>query len=664
MNGSHILLHMCWRIQPQSSSHVVYSQNQLSYSIRPTTTIHSTVLCPSVVHCMVYTYVSSQCAMNFIYCWQLNHQLSLTLSQPNYHPPHSIQVQRTSALPESLHYLRKRAHTRYRNNPIVEGQQVQYTKVAVIENDPLKRTKGGPDQNDFLKHYRDCGIRLGATKEVTVKDFLRKGPQQNRIIYGQPGTGKTTFLKHLCKKVAEEEPSDFSLVLNFPLRDHTVSNAVMKDASEESLEELLQVFIPSKEKRSKAGEALLDSEGENVLIIFDGADEIRGLLKNRPSLLKSLLQGHLLPQAHCIVSTRPGGSPLLQEHCTLFYEMIGFDEEAVKSYVKDFFKDEPHKAKAMLTDLENRPDLKGGTYIPMNLQIFCAIYRYGAADSLVFPKTMTQCYKSFIARTIIREKKREEKNYQLDISLRNLPPDVEHLLKSLGDLAFNGLAKELPDYIFEENDVRRVFSCFPANQTLDESYFCGLLHLNTSDDGGYKILSTMNFSHTTKQEFFAAYHLSLWPEDEQAAFWMTNRHNYKFTIVLRCFAGLTQLKSAKVSQAILDTDSGLPASFNSQNPDLLYLFHVLFESQNESLTQSIVARLNSSLRFTLHLTPFDTMVLSHCLTKCNHLTQLKADIWGHAFCPTRFHHICSVMQCNPLLEVLALPVIRFTTEGE
>ena len=577
-------------------------------------------------------------------------------------------------LPEPLEYTRTRAVSRYQR-PDFSGCQgnTQFTKVAVLQNAPKPRKQRDADQAEFLKRFRDCGVRLSeGAKQVTVSHFLRKGSHQNRIIYGQPGTGKTTFLKYLCQRAADDEASDFSLILYFPLREKAVSEA-LKDDSDAGLEQLLRYYIPVKEDRSDSAKALLESEGENVLIIFDGADEVRGLMDRRDgSLLGALLEGRVLPQAHFIVSTRPGGCPLLQQHTTLFYEILGFDEEAVESYVKEFFKSEPGKGEAMLSDLSARPDLMGGAYIPMNLAIFCSIYESRVAGRSSFPTTMTECYKSSVARTVTRDKKKVKNTYRVDPSLTLLPSEVTQLLSSLGDLAFNGLTQEPPHYIFQEGEVRDAFhGAVRCDETLDDTTFAGLLHLHPDQDG---LSSTLTFSHTTQQEWFAAYHLSLLPEAEQAAFWRKNRHNPKFAVVLKFFAGLTEFQSPVVSEAILPTSGGgLPSKCNSDNPYLchthnpylLYVFHALFESQNESLTQSIATQLNSHLTFDLYLTPFDTMAISHCLTKCKHLTELDMSYYVvYSLSPTSFHHVCSVVRSNPLLQSLSLYVDQFSTEGE
>ena len=571
-------------------------------------------------------------------------------------------------LPEPLEYTRTRAVSRYQR-PDFNGRKgnTQFTKVALLQNAPKPKKQEDSDQGEFLKRFRDCGARLSeGAEQVTVSHFLRKGPHQTRIIYGQPGMGKTTFLKQMCQRVANDGASDFSLVLYFPLREKAVSAALKKDDSkdrEAGLDQLLRYYIPVKKNSSDSAKALLESEGKNVLVIFDGADEMRGLMDSLDgSLLGALLEGRVLPQAHFIVSTRPGGWPLLQQHNTLFYEILGFDEEAVECYVKEFFKREPGKGEAMLSDLRARPDLMGGAYIPINLVSFCFIYESGVAGKSSFPATMTECYKSSIARIVTRFKQKMNIIFRVDPSLTHLPSEVAQMLSSLGDLAFNGLTQEPPHYIFQEGEVRDAFhGAVRHDETLDDSTFAGLLHLHPDQNG---LSSTLAFSHTTKQEWFAAYHLSLLPEAEQAAFWRKNCHNPKFAVVLKFFAGLTKLKSPVVSEAILPTSvGGLPSKCDTDNHYLLYVLHALFESQNESLTQSIATQLNSRLTFKLYLTPFDTMVISHCLTKCKHLTELDISRL-YSLSPTSFHHVCSVVWSNLLLHSLSLNVDQFSTEGE
>ena len=562
---------------------------------------------------------------------------------------------------KQLQHLRERADRKYKQLSLSEGQRtLQFTKLAMLQKASKPRD---PDQGEFLKRYR---VRLSeGAEQVTVSHFLHKGSHQTRVIYGQPGTGKSTFLKHLCQKWANDEPSDFSLILFFPLRDKAVSEALKSSTTpcNVGLESLLRYYI-SDGSCSDVTRELLHRQGRDVLIIFDGADEVSGLMDSHDgSLLGALLEGCLLPHAHFIVSTRPGGCMIQDHKGTLSYEILGFDEEAVESYVKEFFKNEPSKGDAMLSDLRDRPDLMGGAYVPMNLPILCSIYQHEATGRSAFPATMTECYKFFIAKTVTQEKQKVKKAYQVDPSLTDLPSDVKQLSSSLGVLAFNSLIQEPPHYIFQESEVRDAFhATVKHDKTLDDAAFAGFLHVHPDPDG---FSSTLNLGHTAKQEYLAAYHLSLLPEAEQAAFWRKNRHNPRFAVVLKFIAGLTKLESSVVSEAILPRGGGLPSECDTTNPYLLYVFHALFESQNESLTQSIATQLNSCLTFKLYLSPFDTMTLCHCLTKCKHLTELHTSTYPScSLSLTSFHHICSVVQSNPLLQSLTLYLNQFSTEGE
>ena len=176
--------------------------------------------------------------------------------------------------------------------------------------------------------------------------------------------------------------------------------------------------------------------------MLDGADEVKDLLEpSSGSIVQSLLERRDLPEAHIIISSRPGACPSLQDHKfkAVFYEVQGFDHAAITSYVKSFFEADPHAADRMLSQLDSRPDLLGGMYIPMNSFILCSIFEHDSS----FPATMTACYQAFVAHTISRECSREGREVHIDPTLRYaLPGDVDDLMSSLGRLSYNGLCEK------------------------------------------------------------------------------------------------------------------------------------------------------------------------------------------------------------------------------
>ena len=547
---------------------------------------------------------------------------------------------------------------------------MEYVRLAVLPGQPdvPRKPEKANSRLVFLQKYRDCG---GEGKKVDryidASELLHKGSDSLRVIYGHAGIGKTTLLKHISRALARKEvESDYTLVLYFPLREKTVSSA--KD-----LEGLLSYYTSGDRKLGlfELSQSLIDTSGIDILFIFDGADEVRELLSTRNgSIFQEIIQGRSLPQADVIVTSRPGSLPFLQEHSTVFYEIHGFDEESIQSYVSEFFQAKPEEGQKMLDELRSRPDLMGGAYIPMNLFIFCSIYA-----GYKFPPTMTLCYKRFICNVITRECKKSGIPCQVDPLLNSLSDDVKRLLESLSSLAYEGMMTTPPTFVFDEDDIQRAFCTLQLEALIEESLFRGLLHQHSSTVG-YLTSSTFNFSHTTNQEFFTAYHLAQLPDDEQLQFWQENFTNIKFSMVFRFYAGLTGLSSTEVvsflccprpqphaSYAQSSVPSlSLPSRCTNDDPHLLYLFHSLYESQNSDLTQTIVQHLNQSLDFALHLTPHDTLAIAHCLSKCTHLRVLE--FFYFALNQSSLPHVFSILQANVHLQDLHLWVYHLSSAGE
>ena len=534
---------------------------------------------------------------------------------------------------------------------------MQYVKLAILKNEPSAKSTTG-DQSAVLDHFRDWGQKSKVDCFIKPEELLKKSADKTRVVFGQAGMGKTTALKYTTQQVAISKcESDFKVILYFPLRDGTVGSAT-------DLKGLLSYYgsgcnIASVEKW------LLERRGKDVLLVFDGADEAKDLLsENSQSVLLQLLKARLLPEASIILSSRPGVCPDLQDHCSTFYEIQGFDSEAIKVYVESFFKADPPKFKEMMRALEERPDLMPGAYVPMNLFIFCSIYKHGQS----FPPTMTSCYQTYACQILRRELLKENRKCHLNPDLSGLPDDLSTLLSGLGLLAFEGLNADPPSFIFSECTIRRIFPSL-GNGEISDSFFKGLLQVHAGKVG-FCSEYTFSFSHATLQEFLAAFHLQLLPEKKQIEFWKMNLENASFAIVLRFFAGLTSLSSnglveqlvrpysvepqkgiLSTNQSVFSTPTAslsIPAVCDYSNPHLLFLFHALYESQNRQLTRDIVKHLNKIIKFSISVSPFDEMVISFCLSQCNHLTQLGFfNIMLFAYYPLK--HWKSIRSANPNL---------------
>ena len=529
------------------------------------------------------------------------------------------------------------------------------------------------DDLAFVRKFRNCGYKETQVEcYIDAFDLLHNSRDNIRVIYGQPGIGKTTLLNYLCRALAmKEADSEYALVLYFPLRDKTVSGA-------KTLKDLLSYYDTADDDKldlSEVKQSLVDSEEKQILIILDGADEVQELLsKKNTSAIKKILAGTTLPKVDVIVSTRPGSLPFLQRYSSSLYEIQGFDQARMEHYIEDFFKGAPEKAEKMMKELHFRPDLLGGARIPMNLFMYCSIYDYSG-----LPPTMTECRKQFVYNVVEREYEKCGVPCQVDQSLSRLSPEVEGLLKSLGALAYAGTMNNPPVFVFYESDIRKAFHTFSPETVVKESIFKGLL-VQHSRKVGFGNETSFNFSHTTSQEFFVAWHIFHLPEADQLQFVRKHFSDPNFAVVVRFYSGLTglstpglasllrqsvsTLSTSESSQSSHATSFSLPPWCSNDDPRLLYLFHALYESQNSALTQSIVQHPTEVIGFDLFLTPHDILAISYCLQKCAHLKHLSFSRFPFTLPSSCLPDVIKIVKANPGLLSLELPVKRLSSAGE
>ena len=599
-------------------------------------------------------------------CMQCMHQSP----PPSCPQPH---VSDTELHPQAS-LLKKCAYDEYRRFKLGEGPKAitEYVNLAVLEKPPSSKPEDVKDVMKAMERFRDCGPRVAGEKasHVTPVDLLKKGNERIRVVYGQAGSGKTTLLKQMCRALScDEAESDFNLVLYFPLRERSVSSAG-------DLRSLLSYYLHDEDPADVPAMVKLLKEIKNLLMVFDGADEVRGLLEPPSgSIIQRILQGRTLPDAHIIISSRPGACPSLQDHSASFYEVQGFDLPAIISFVKGFFGATPSAAGSMLSQLETRPDLMGGAYIPMNTFILCTIFK---ESNFSFPPTMTACYQAFVCDVLARH------GIECDPSLRSLSKDVQTLLHSLGVLAFTGLCQHPPQFVFDQYSMPPSFRLAHGATISDESQFKGLLRVHAGRAGAYRSSYSFSFPHGTQQEFFAALHLSSLTEDEQVQFWRENLFDTSFSVVLRFHAGLTGLCSPQVAKEVCSSLGGAAEGgttshsigyCSNDNPQLLFLCHTLYESHNSALTKEVMQHIPSSLEFRLSLSSFDTMAIAHCLSQCSHLrllnvSSLLSDL-PYLSCtllsPQCLSHLTEVLQRNPqcqLGDALRLSCDHFSAGGE
>ena len=541
--------------------------------------------------------------------------------------------------------------------PVKEDSNLEYVQLTIVQENPNKKASQNPELDALLETMRKANCEwLGShdTQTVPLDKILAKDEHRVKLIIGAPGIGKSTLLRRLIKF----QDINFDLVLLLPLREKCISAA-------KNLPELLDAVYHGNDtvfdSRSLSN-LLHKNHGNSVMFLLDGFDEAVHLLKEKDSCLYQLLHGELLPKATIVITSRPGSCSPLSKFPLKCFRILGFTEKSqVADFVGSFFQQDTASFGKFFRELSSRPDLSAAAYIPVNLFILCSIFEQ---ENQTFPSTITACFQSFFLHIIFRHLREREGNSHLPAiaSLNDLPPEAAELVRKLSKLCLDGLLSDPKILVFDEKTVG---GAFEFEGPVPEDFDCmGLLNVHWEEVGDTTI-RTYNLQHATLQEFLSAEKLKCLPEKEQETFWSANMNNPAVTMVFRFYCGLTGLKSEAVQK--VGFSKPLPNQIFKDGSKMDYIdqsvlvqFYSLFESQNIPFTEQVVQRLSPTLGFRICLIhSSDWMVLSHCLSKCSHLQDIR-----YPFIYAVASDISKVCQNNPDLVRLEIGFEEFLVDGE
>ena len=320
--------------------------------------------------------------------------------------------------------------------------------------------------------------------QITVLD---SGATAHRVlIEGAPGIGKTTLLWQLCHQWADGELlQQWELVILVQLRDERIRTA-------QCLSDLL--YHPDNDISKAVCRIVEQREGEKVLLLFDGYDEISDNQRADSIFLKILRQSHLLRKATILISSRPFATKSLpyqfRNNLDQHVEIVGFQEQDIETYLTSACQDNPDMLRDLKSYISTQPFISSVLYNPLHCTIVIELYRqyWQRGEKGFAPSTMTQLYSALLLNIL-----RRQLDSSID-SLSELPSDVCHQLDQLAKLAAEGI--EQKRYIFQN----------VPNATL------GLMHsVKSLHDIRDRPPTSYSFSHMTLQEFLAARYWSQLP---------------------------------------------------------------------------------------------------------------------------------------------------------
>uniref|UniRef100_A0A1X7UHE7 NACHT domain-containing protein n=1 Tax=Amphimedon queenslandica TaxID=400682 RepID=A0A1X7UHE7_AMPQE len=563
-----------------------------------------------------------------------------------------------SSIPDDVQGYADNMRQHYKHQPIVAtdwppriGKDF-FGRLALVEKQ--NSSTQAESAWHLLRGQVDKTVKLTENKEISVEDVLQTTDSSHSlrvVIDGPPGIGKTT----LCRKLLNMWSNgtivhqQYDLVLYCPLRNSKIATATT----------LADLFVRQLNRYKNVPKWFEERDGEGLLIIFDGWDELSEQLR-QSSLAASIICKEKLDQCSVIVTSRSyASSSLLEIMSNRHVQVIGFSKEEISTVIiqtlqkdtklaqelidkkrEDYIDDElftttqsskdSQLAVKLINDLEVRNDVQSLCYVPLVCSIVILVY---CKEGGHLPTTLTQLYENFILQTIRRHVKRHDISPHTLGSLSSLPSQLAKALKDMCQIAYTNLV-----------DTKMTFSSHQL-QSLSEAVKEDYLGLITTfieyDEEKYQFL------HLSIQEFLAAWWIAKHEEKTEEVF-KDHFDDDHFRMCLRFVAGLTHLEHESYQQYFNIQQLGLQSkkqplfgletcyiSCFYQNPEIpkkynhirsddfdnvsILLLQLLYESQNLTLCQVLAHSINNaSLCLNeISLSLFDWLCLSYCINNSN-----------------------------------------------
>ena len=450
---------------------------------------------------------------------------------------------------------------KYKEKLLVSEEQWPPVRGDKLINLQLVEADKSEGFHGSLPQHETGGDKIKRTP-ILYDDIFRvekgKKPVRKVLVEGNGGIGKTTLCTMLSEGWGKEKLlTQFDCVLLLPLREKLVASA-------ESLPDLIKLLHSSECVRTSVINELEESEGEKVLIIADGWDELEVAKRSKGSFLYKLLLGSVLPFASVLLTSRPSASAPLHSLPSVdrMVEVVGFNEEKIKQYIESEFEKNPEKAIGLIKQLEKNQILLSICTIPLNCAITCNLWHTQYQE---LPSTLTELYTQIILNVILRDIKKKFPDSPIGLSLSDfdsIPSQLEPYWWLTCKFAFEALSND--QLVFTEEEVT---TFFPEGLVSNQLFLCfGLLQsANSLLPVGQGI--SFHFLHLTFQEYLAALHLVTLSPEEQLKVIRTHARSNRFAMVWRFFFGVGSKKRGsfcrRVSKKAVSVDSVMVEEFLS-----------------------------------------------------------------------------------------------------
>ena len=488
---------------------------------------------------------------------------------------------------------------------------------------------------------------------VTASDGLTINPCII-LIEGAPGIGKTVLAKEIAFQWANNKLlRDKKVLLLLFLRECNFNNI-------KSVENLVEHVVGSSKMTASLTEHLLQTEGKDLAIVFDGYDEISE--ENRKnSIIARIIYRRIFGKCCLVVTSRPTASSNLHNIVDCRVEIVGFTEENRLDYIQTALQGNDGKGKALILYLQSNPTINALCYIPLNMTILLCLVEDGI-DKL--PKTQTSMYKQFIKMTIVRFiQKSDTKCCVVIDDIGNLPSPYNEVFNELVQLAYSGL--KVDKIIFTLNEIKNI--CPNLTMSLTNWNGLGLLRAVQYFDH-----VTFHFLHFSIQEYMAAWYISTLSDNKQIKLLKETFWQYRYYNTWIMYIGITCGSSFALKHFLsgnwfqiytrIFKTSSISKRLLENKIKCLHLFQCLVESNNEDMITSVSKFFqdNQIDLSTQTLLPGDVNTLGFFLMRSINKQWEMLNLSGCNIGSTGINILCDRFLNNERCSILAIKTVDFS----